>query len=29
VTADPGVTLRIELPPSSMPRPVEGTLATL
>jgi two-component system, NarL family, sensor histidine kinase DesK len=29
VTADPGVTLRIELPPSSTPRPVEGTLATL
>jgi two-component system, NarL family, sensor histidine kinase DesK len=29
VTADPGVTLRIELPPSSTPRPIEGSLATL
>jgi two-component system sensor histidine kinase DesK len=29
ITADPGVTLRIELPPSSTPRPVEGPLVTL
>jgi two-component system, NarL family, sensor histidine kinase DesK len=29
ITADPGVTLRIELPPSSTPRAVEGSLATL
>jgi two-component system sensor histidine kinase DesK len=29
ITADPGVTLRIELPPSTTPRPVEGSLATL
>jgi two-component system, NarL family, sensor histidine kinase DesK len=29
ITADPGVTLRIELPPSSTPRPSEASLATL
>jgi two-component system, NarL family, sensor histidine kinase DesK len=29
ITADPGVTLRIELPPSTTPRPVEGPLVTL
>jgi two-component system sensor histidine kinase DesK len=29
ITADPGVTLRIELPPSSTSRAVEGSLATL
>jgi len=29
ITADPGVTLRIELPPSSTPRPNEASLATL
>jgi two-component system, NarL family, sensor histidine kinase DesK len=29
ITADPGVTLRIELPPSATPRPNEASLATL
>ena len=29
ITADPGVTLRIELPPSSTPRPNEASLAAL
>jgi two-component system sensor histidine kinase DesK len=29
ITADPGVTLRIELPPSTTPRPVEAPLVTL